>query len=66
MTSYAPLRKQETLLISGVYLKNKRLPYLGTQGMTYINLAWKDGPIAEVVREARLALADAAREARLA
>ena len=56
MTSYAPLRKQETLLISGVNNKLKHVQYLGRQVMTYINLAWRDGPIAEVVREARLSL----------
>ena len=59
-------KNKETLLISGVYLKNKHVQYLGKQSMAYVNLAWKDGPIAEVVREARLALGDAAREARLA
>ena len=50
---------KDMLLIQGAYCKLKQIPYLRKCAQAYINLAWKDGPIADVVRDARLALTNA-------
>ena len=54
-------KNKDTLLIQGAYCKQKQIPYLKKTAQAYINLAWKDGPIADVVRDARLALASGVR-----